>query len=122
MSNAINWFEIPARNFDEAKSFYGKILNTELHVENIMGIQMAMLPYSEDGVGGAICTGEGYAPTTDGTLPYLNGGNDLQDILSRVESAGGQIIMPKTKISDEVGHVAVFHDTEGNRIGLHSPN
>jgi hypothetical protein len=40
--------------------------------------------------------------------------------LDRIESAGGKIYQPKTKISDEHGFMGVFIDTEGNRVALHS--
>ena len=122
MANAINWFEIPASNFTRATSFYSTIFATELSVQNIMGNQMAFLPSTDGGVGGAICHGEFYEPSDKGTIPYLNGGSDLSTVLSKVEEAGGNVVMPKTQISEEIGYMAVFHDTEGNRIALHSPN
>lgn len=122
MANAINWFEIPASNFDRAKKFYSSILAAELPTDNIMGNQMAFLPSSDGGVGGAVCAGEGYKPTADGTVPYLNGGEDLSSILERVEEAGGKVVMPKTQISPEIGFMAIFFDTEGNKVALHSPN
>jgi predicted enzyme related to lactoylglutathione lyase len=53
-------------------------------------------------------------------LIYLNGNPDVQNILDKVEAAGGKISMPKTEISPEYGHMALFIDTEGNRIGIHS--
>lgn len=123
MANAINWFEIPATNFQRAKDFYSKIFSAELHVQNIMDNQMAFLPASQDGtsVGGAICAGEGYEPSATGTLPYLNGGEDLTGVLGRVNDAGGNVVLEKTKISDEIGYFALFMDTEGNKIALHSP-
>ena len=37
MTNAISWFEIPATNYERAKSFYTSILETEItdhHMEN----------------------------------------------------------------------------------------
>ncbi|MDX2360880.1 MAG: hypothetical protein QNK23_08745 [Crocinitomicaceae bacterium] len=41
-------------------------------------------------------------------------------IIERIEGAGGQVVMPKTQISPEIGFMALFTDTEGNRVGLHS--
>lgn len=122
MANAINWFEIPASDFNRAKKFYTSLFDTELHEQEMQGIKMAFFPAEGDDVGGSICTGEGYKPSADGTMPYLNGGKDLTSMLNRAEAAGGKVIMPKTKISDEIGHMAIFFDTEGNRIALHSPN
>ena len=123
MANAINWFEIPATNFQRAKDFYSKLFDAELPVQNIMDNQMAFLPSDQDGksVGGAICTGEGYEPSAKGTMPYLNGGEDLSTMLGRINDAGGKVVLPKTKISDEIGFMAIFMDTEGNKIALHSP-
>ena len=122
MANAINWFEIPANNFKRACSFYGKVLNQEIHGQEIMGTQMGFLHNGQDGVGGALVQGDGYNPSEGGALLYLNGGTDLSDSLSRVESAGGKVVQPKTKISDEIGYMAIFLDTEGNKIALHSPS
>ncbi len=57
-------------------------------------------------LGVSICSCKGYGP--------LNGGEDLSEPLSRVENAGGKIVMPKTKINDEIGYMAMFIDSEGN--------
>jgi len=119
MKNALNWFEIPAADIKRAAKFYGTIFDAELKIEEAMpGFKMAQLPY-ESGVGGAVLQGEGYAPRADGTLVYLNGGDDLSAVLDRVVAAGGQVVMPKTSIGEN-GFMAYFMDTEGNRVGLHS--
>jgi uncharacterized protein len=44
----------------------------------------------------------------------------LSNELGRVGNAGGKILLPRRKISDEFGFMAVVIDTEGNRIALHS--
>jgi predicted enzyme related to lactoylglutathione lyase len=53
-------------------------------------------------------------------IVYLNGNPDLKTVLDKVESAGGRVIMPKTQISPEIGYMAFFVDSEGNRMALHS--
>ncbi|MFQ5630206.1 MAG: VOC family protein [bacterium] len=123
MANVINWFEIPAANFDRAKKFYSKVFDAELHTMEMMGNQMAFLPgdSSKGDVSGAVCAGEGYKPSTEGALIYLNGGEDLSTPLARIESAGGQVVLQKTKISDEIGYMAIFMDSEGNKVAFHSP-
>ncbi|MDH3708467.1 MAG: VOC family protein [Cyclobacteriaceae bacterium] len=121
MANAINWFEIPAKNLDRACKFYGSVLSSDIHREEIMGTRMGFLPHGQEGVGGALVEGEGYEPSDHGPLVYLNGGGDLAEPLARVESAGGSVIVPKTKISDEIGYFAIIRDTEGNKLALHSP-
>ena len=120
MANAVNWFEIPVTDFERAKDFYTQVLGSELHIEEVMGNKMGFFNTQGDGVGGAICYGKDYKPTTDGVLIYLNGGDNLQDPLSRVEKAGGEITLHKTKISDEIGYMAFFIDTEGNKLAFHS--
>lgn len=118
--HAINWFEIPTIDMERAAKFYGEILETELTpVEMSPGFFMAMLP-AQNGVGGAIVHGEWYTPSDSaGSLVYLNGGADLNHILSRVPDAGGEIIREKYSIGEN-GHVGFFRDSEGNRVGLHS--
>ena len=120
MANALNWFEIPASDFERAKKFYNTIFEFELQTDMAPGegFEMGVFPVQE-GVSGAIIQGEGYTPSTEGSLVYLSAGDDLNDVLGRVEAAGGQVIMPKTSIGEN-GYVAYFRDSEGNRLGLHS--
>lgn len=120
MANAINWFEIPAKNLDRACKFYSAVLSGDIHREEIMGMRMGFLPHAQEGVGGALVEGSGYEPSDRGSLIYLNGGDDLDSPLSKVAPAGGAVIVPKTKISDEIGYFAIFKDTEGNKMALHS--
>ena len=120
MANVVNWFEIPVSDFDRAKEFYTKILGSELHIEEVMGTKMGFFNTQGEGVGGAICYGEDYNPSSNGVIVSLNGGENLQTSLSKVEKAGGKVILPKTKISDEIGYFALFNDTEGNKLAFHS--
>jgi len=91
--------------------------------ENPMGNDlMGFLPADpmQGGIGGAIIKGDGYEPCNKGTIVYLNGGDDLQVLLDRVEAAGGKVLTPKTHITEEIGYFAFFLDTEGNKVALHS--
>lgn len=120
VNHAISWFEIPAPNFDRAVKFYSDILGIKMEKSKMMGLEMGFFPYQAESVSGAVVTGEGCVPGDKGTLIYLNGGEDLNSALSKVEKAGGKVLVPKTQISEEIGYFAIFMDTEGNRIGLHS--
>lgn len=120
MTNAINWFEIPVTDFDRAKKFYETILGGKIMEMPFQNGKYGMLPCDmQNGVGGGLAQGEGFEPSDKGTIVYLNGGEDLSGSLSKVESAGGKIIMPKTSIGEN-GFMAHFIDTEGNRVALHS--
>ncbi len=122
--NAISWFEIPATDIDRAQKFYESIFSVQMVPLNTPNIQMRMFPVEDmmTGIGGAICfAGEFYQPSASaGPLIYLNANPDVQNVLDRVEAAGGKIVVPKTQISPEHGFMAIFVDTEGNRIALHS--
>lgn len=123
MKNAISWFEIPSSDLPRATRFYETIFGVTLNPLDLPNIKMRMFPLEDMmGVGGAIVDSGGFhkPSTTDGPLIYLNGNPDLQNVLDKVEGAGGKIMVPKTEISPEYGYMAVIIDTEGNRIGLHS--
>ena len=122
LDNSVTWFEIPVTDFDRAKKFYMAIYDYEMPETMVGPVRMGFFLYEqkEHRVGGAIVAGTGRAPAQDGTLPYLNGGVDLNIVLNRIEKAGGKVIQPKTFIGDSLGYIAHFIDTEGNKIALHS--
>ena len=121
--NAISWFEIPTVDIDRAQKFYEIIFDTSLVPLDMQAIKMRMFPLEDSmGVGGALVyNAEFYKPSsTNGSLIYLNANPDVQKVLDKVEVAGGKILVPKTQISEDYGYMAMFIDTEGNRIALHS--
>lgn len=119
--NILNWFEISVSNITRAKKFYETIFSVQLEESDMMGMKMAMFSYDMGGkVSGALVQSEMHKPSTDGAKIYFNGNPDLDTALSKVDAAGGKITMPKTKISDDVGYMAFFIDTEGNGVALHS--
>jgi predicted enzyme related to lactoylglutathione lyase len=122
--NAISWFEIPATDLNRAQKFYETIFDMSLQPLDLPNIKMRMFPLEDmmTDVGGALVDSGGFhmPSATDGPLIYLNANPDLQTVLSKVEEAGGKIMVPKTEISPEYGFMAVFLDTEGNRVALHS--
>lgn len=124
MNNAISWFEIGTTDLERATKFYETIFGLSLIPMDMPNIKMRMFPVDNpgQGIGGALVDSNGFhkPSSTDGVLVYLNGNPDVQQVLDKVEEAGGQIIVPKTEISPEYGYMAVIMDSEGNRIGLHS--
>ena len=116
----VNWFEVPATNFERAVKFYSTILNKQLPVSHMNGSDMAFFSTEPLDVNGVIIHGEGAEPSAKGVLIYLNGGDDLNVPLGKVENAGGTIVVPKTKISEDAGYFAIFIDCEGNRLAFHS--
>jgi uncharacterized protein len=112
------WFEIPANDIHRAKLFYETILRVKMTLEENEIYKTAFFPIFKDRVGGSIVQGQGYTPSGDGSKVYLNGHPDLQEILDRVEIAGGKILLPKTKNTSN--YYAWILDTEGNKIALFS--
>lgn len=122
MSSVINWFDIPATQFERAVRFYETVLDVRLLQENMLGAQMAIFPAKPGEATGAIMARAGVAPGTTGTTIYLKAGADLTGALGRVQAAGGKVVFPKTFIKEGLGYFAIMIDTEGNSVGLHSPN
>jgi uncharacterized protein len=120
MNNIINWFEIPATDIVRAIKFYNTVLDISITDVDMFGNKMGFFPSDGTNVSGALVQGEDNKPSSDGTLVYLNGGSNLENHLSKVEAAGGKVIVPKTQISQEMGYFAMFIDTEGNKVALHS--
>lgn len=120
MKNVINWFEIPVTDFKRAVSFYKDIPGVEIRETEMFGTKMGFFPADGTNVSGAIVQGEDYKPSAAGVLVYLNGGDDLQVVLEKIEPANGKVIVPKTQISPEMGYFGIFIDTEGNKMAVHS--
>jgi len=120
--SALNWFEISVTDIARAKIFYEKIFDIEMAQQDMMEMKMAFFPTDNmsEKVGGGLVQSDMHKPSKDGAVIYLNGNPDLSLVLGKVEGAGGKVVMPKTKISDEIGYMAFFTDTEGNKVALHS--
>jgi predicted enzyme related to lactoylglutathione lyase len=124
MQHAISWFEIPAADLARAQAFYEKIFGIQMMPMDLPNIRMRLFPVDDpaSGIGGAVVDSGGFhkPSATEGPLVYLNANPDVQLILDRVAAAGGQVLVPKTHISEDIGYMGVFLDTEGNRIAVHS--
>ncbi|MFZ4506986.1 MAG: VOC family protein [Fimbriimonas sp.] len=123
MASALNWFEIPAVDFDRAVTFYETILAIAINRAEMGGVAMGIFPHSDGGVGGHIQgpSEDDNKPSSSGTIVYLDAEGKLDASIERVEGAGGKILLPKMKI-DEEGYIALVLDTEGNKVGLHAMN
>ncbi len=122
--NSLNWFEISVSDINRAKKFYETVFDISMDKQEMMGMQMVFFPSENMNgkVSGGLVQSPMHKPSVDGSKVYLNANPDLSVALSKIEAAGGKVVMPKTKISDEVGHMAFFIDSEGNNVALHSNN
>ncbi len=121
-TNSLNWFEIPVTDMERAKDFYEKIFGIKMEKSEMMGMHMAFFPAlpTSGKASGCLCKSEYHTPSKEGVVIYLNANPDMQIVLDKLTDAGGDIQMPKTQISPEIGYMAFFIDTEGNRVALHS--
>ena len=122
MNNLISIVEIPTIEFPRAVKFYQTILNTSIEEINMDGALMGLFPSDGETVSVALISSGQYKPSMDGAVVYFNAGDDLQIVLDKIKANGGKIIVPKTDIGSGIGFYAMFNDTEGNKLGLHSKN
>ena len=122
MKNLISIVEIPTIEFPRAVTFYQTILNTSIEEINMDGVLMGLFPGDGETVSVALINSSQYKTSMDGSVVYFNAGDDLQIVLDKIKANGGKIIVPKTDIGSGIGFYAMFMDTEGNKLGLHSKN
>lgn len=121
MSNPVVWFEIAATDLERAKKFYSEVFQLEMQYVDMPDSPMYMMGSSAEGIAGAsgaLVKSDDNIPSTSGTIVYFYC-DDVAVEASRVEAAGGNLIVPKTSLG-EFGFMAMFIDTEGNKVGMHS--
>jgi hypothetical protein len=134
-SNVITWFEIPVLDSERARRFYETIFDIKMHTamfvikdfigEGEMNEEMTFFPSiqgivqaTSGRVTGALVKSDRFKPSTEGALIYFNASPNIQTVIDKIVPAGGKIIA--TKYKNLAGYIAVFEDTEGNKLGLHS--
>ena len=117
--NAINWFEIPVSDLARASSFYEDLLQITLKQESMNGMDMAIFPYGEDTLFGALVSAPFLSPSATGSIVYINVEGIFDEALARAIANGAEVVLPKMSIGPN-GVIAHIMDSEGNRVGLHS--
>ena len=121
MKNAISWFEIPTRNLESAQAFYQSLLACTMRREPMGPSEGAVFPYDDDGIGGALmCGPSASAPSSGGTLVYLDCSPSLDTALERAIAAGGQLVLSRQALPPGMGFFAHVRDLDGNTVGLHA--
>ena len=120
--NPVFYFEIPVADMDRAVRFYSTVFDLELTRQTIDGYDMALFPRAENapGASGALAAGDVYVPSKAGVLIYIDV-PDIDRVLTLAAANGGGVLYAETHVGD-AGFVAEIEDSEGNRIGLTSPN
>jgi predicted enzyme related to lactoylglutathione lyase len=123
-NNVVGWFEIPVMNMERAIRFYEDVFDFKLNRQQIGPLEMAWFPWMEGGLGapGSLVSNKDfYKPSREGVLVYFTAhSGDVAVEQGRVKAAGGEVLVHKTLIKEDIGYMAVILDSEGNRIALHS--
>ena len=122
-ANMVAWFEVPVTDMDRAIRFYETVFKVTITKQVLDEIVMGWFPFAESGngaPGSLVYNKEFYTPSKEGSLLYFSSqAGDLSIELSRVAAAGGEVVQEKIKISNEIGFMGVFIDSEGNRVALY---
>jgi predicted enzyme related to lactoylglutathione lyase len=117
----VQHFEIPADDVERASKFYTGVF--EWKMQKLANPEDPSKDYwffdtkdenGNKGIGGGLMKRQApeHSVTNYITVP------SIEDYASKIEEAGGKVIMPKTEIP-EMGFILVFLDTENNMFGLY---
>jgi predicted enzyme related to lactoylglutathione lyase len=110
--------ELSTTDLEASRKFYEEIFGWGFRI--VPGMEEYALFSTPSGLGGGMNASERADPPSDkGPILHLEV-DDIGATLVRIEACGGQTLLPRTKISDEFGHYAVFLDNVGNRLALWS--
>jgi predicted enzyme related to lactoylglutathione lyase len=115
--NGICHIEIPSKDFEKAKKFYGDVFGWEFQM---MGEMDYMTFKPPDGPGGGFDKSLEIASKPNLHI-YIEVDN-IDAALKKVEGAGGTTVKEKTQITPEYGYFAIFSDLEGNKISIWGQN
>lgn len=110
----VHW-EIGAKDASRLQDFYAKLFDWKIDANNPMNYGMVETG-GQGGINGGIFATQGNMPTYLTIYVHVD---DLQAYLDKAASLGGKTVVPPTPIPD-VGAFALFHDPEGNLVGLFS--
>jgi predicted enzyme related to lactoylglutathione lyase len=119
MGNTVCWTDIPVTDLERANKFYSAVLGTPLKKESFPGMEFVLLPHPENSVSGCLVVMKDNQPSATGPLVYLSVEGRIDAAIAAVKQGGGKIIADKSPIGP-YGFRAIFLDTEGNRMALHS--
>jgi len=111
MGNPVVHFEITGQDGEALKKFYGELFDWKIDSNNPQNY--GFVAAEEGGLGGAVAT----AQQGPGMLTVYVGTDDISGKLKQATDLGGTVVMPETKVSDDVT-IGLFTDPEGHVIGL----
>lgn len=118
------WAEIAVSDMDRAIKFYQQHFDISFKREDSNGMEMAIVETeNNDDTNLALVKDQMLTPSMDGSTIYLHFSETLTPLVERLQQANVTILLPVTPIKDgECGYIALFGDSEGNKVGLWSNN
>lgn len=130
MNKTFSYVAIPCTDFERAFKFYFDITGGLIQKNPNVPFPMAYFTDKDYNYVGHLfqlekmtpAGGEpvSFKPSGDGAIVYMELAADLNETLAKIEKAGGKVIMRKTLIAPGRGYWALFLDTEGNKLAVHS--
>jgi len=127
---AVCWLEIPAIDFDRAKTFYGTLFGWEFSRPSEMGMEDdgSYITFHKKGTsvhGGftKVSSAEKLVSPREADCVAVRATicvEEVEKALEDVKRHGGEVVRPKTEIGNNVGYTGLFRDTEGNINGVWS--
>jgi uncharacterized protein len=115
------WFDIPVSDLGRAIDFYQALTKQELTRLPVgEDRETALFAGDDGGSAGCLFAAPEDQPSHYGSRVYFDANPSIDEWLSRVEPAGGRILVDKTSVGGDRGCYAYIEDTEGNRVGLHA--
>ncbi|QSX38439.1 VOC family protein [Shewanella sedimentimangrovi] len=124
MQNApLVWGELAVTDMDRATAFYNEHFGCQFRREDNAECQYAVLECEDKQAASIGLIKHPMAkPSMDGSVIYLHFADKLGPLVARLEQAKVEILMPPMGIKEgECGYIALFADSEGNRVGLWCP-
>lgn len=117
MKNKLTHFAIHIDDIERAQKFYDGVFEWGFASYGQFNFLQIKADKTEDGELIGALQSRKYSPVPEKLigLECTIGVENIDEIIEKVKSNGGQVLMPKTAIP-YVGYIAKFLDTEGNLI------
>ncbi|SET33080.1 VOC family protein [Thalassotalea agarivorans] len=119
MADQIVWLDMPTTDLARASKFYTGLLGAPVQYQEMDGMEFAMFPDAEKSVSGCLIPGTEEDILKRGALIYFNVDGRIVEAEQWAKDNGGEVLEPIHAIGP-YGFRSVIHDSEGNRIALHS--
>lgn len=121
--NLVSWFALNVQDLARAARFYETVFGLPLQEVPGKDPQRQMYLFTpaweQYGIGGMLWHDPAAQPVGHGGITVFFNCADCTKTARAAEAAGGRILTAKLPISN--GFATFIEDSEGNRIGLHSP-